>query len=209
MKLALLFMLAARITILAPNSGMQKDLEEGYKRHLEWHRSNGDKWTWYGWTVITGPRFGYLIDGTFHHDRADFNAPVAPAEDAADNAKNVFPYAHVAGTAFYAQRDDLSRGDAKLLEAPFALLATIEVVPGRERDFEAVTKKLAADRACFQLLAGGTHPTYLLVFPARTISDTIRDVIPPSDAYRTVTVETLRYRADLTYVPPADTQRRP
>ena len=201
MKVALLFMLAARITILAPNSGMQKDLEEGYKRHLEWHRANADRWTWYGWTVITGPRFGYLIDGTFHHAPADFNAPVAPAEDAADNARNVFPYAHLAGTAFYQQRDDLSRGEAKLLESPFALLATVEVTPGRERDFEAVMRRLDSDRACFELLAGGTRPSYLLLFPAKTISDTIRNIIPPSDAYRSVTVETLRYRADLTYVP--------
>src|SRR6476660_1106439 len=126
MKLALmLFMVAARITILAPKPGMQKDLEEGYKRHLEWHRSNADKWTWYGWIVTTGPRFGYLVDGTFDHEAADFDTPVSPAEDAADNAKNVFPYASVAGTAFYRMRPDLSRGTN--LQAPWSVLLTVVV----------------------------------------------------------------------------------
>lgn len=208
MKIALLFMLAARITILAPNQGMQKDLEEGYKRHLEWHRANEDKWTWYGWTVTTGPRVGYLIDGTFGHDPLDFDAPVKPAEDAADNARNVFPYARVAGTAFYRQREDLSRGGAKVLEAEFTTLVTVEVYSGRERDFEAMVRGLDADRACFQLTSGGEHPTYLLFFPAKTISETIRDVIQPSDAYKSAVIETLRYRADLSYRPPDDSQSR-
>ena len=53
----------ARITVLAPRDGMQKEFEEGYKRHLEWHRAHADRWSWYGWTVTTGERFGTFIDG--------------------------------------------------------------------------------------------------------------------------------------------------
>src|SRR5580765_6771708 len=54
---------AARIVVIKPKEGMQKQFEEGYKRHLEWHRRNKDTWTWYGWQIIAGDRFGYFMDG--------------------------------------------------------------------------------------------------------------------------------------------------
>jgi hypothetical protein len=38
----------ARFTILVPKDGMQKQFEEGYKRHLKWPVEDGETWNWYG-----------------------------------------------------------------------------------------------------------------------------------------------------------------
>jgi hypothetical protein len=200
---------AARITVLAPKPGMQKEFEEGYKRHLEWHRANGDRWTWYGWTVITGERFGQFIDGTFDHAPGDFDAPVAPAEDAADNGRNVLPYANVSTTSFYRLRTDLSRGSPNDLRAPLSLLITVRVHAGRGRDFAAALRRMTSGVLCFELIAGGPQPSYLLFVPAQKMSETLRDVLPESDAIESAVSETLRYRAELTYLPPVGTPRRP
>src|SRR3712207_695819 len=102
--------LAARIVVIKPKDGMQKQFEEGYKRHLEWHRRNHDPWAWYGWQVVAGSRLGYFIDGTFGHRWEDFGAPVGPAEDAADNALNVAPYGDFLSLAHYVLRPEVSRG---------------------------------------------------------------------------------------------------
>jgi len=69
---------------------MDHDFEEGYKRHLGWHRQNGDSWSWNGWTIISGDATGYFVDGTFFHAWSDLDSPVSPAADGADNAVTWF-----------------------------------------------------------------------------------------------------------------------
>ena len=59
---------------------MDRDFEEGYTRHLTWHRKNDDGWTWYGWTTISGEHFGYFVDGTFFHAWSDLDSPVNPEQ---------------------------------------------------------------------------------------------------------------------------------
>ena len=43
----------ARIVVWEPKPGMAKEMEDGYKRHLEWHGRNDDRWAWEGWTVTS------------------------------------------------------------------------------------------------------------------------------------------------------------
>jgi len=81
--------------------GMARDFEEGYKRHLDWHRKNNDTWTWRGWTIVSGEHFGYFVDGTFFHTWKELDTPVSPAADSADNGVNVMPYAEIRSAAFY------------------------------------------------------------------------------------------------------------
>src|SRR4051812_24549663 len=99
--------LFARFTVLAPKEGMQNDFEAGYKRHLEWHAAQPDTWSWLGWSIVTGDRIGTFIDATVGHEAADFDAPVAPAADLADNVKNVLPYGRLVTSAIYRERRDL------------------------------------------------------------------------------------------------------
>ena len=81
----------ARMVVIEPKPGQGAAFEQGYQRHLEWHRKAGDSWTWHGWSFVLGERIGQFMDGTFGHAAANFDAPVQPAGDAADNAVNVVP----------------------------------------------------------------------------------------------------------------------
>ncbi len=53
---------------------------------------NNDPWDWYGWYVISGERSGHFIDATFGHSWSDFDNPVNPAGDGADNDLHTEPF---------------------------------------------------------------------------------------------------------------------
>src|SRR5882762_7935346 len=91
----------ARIAVLRPHDGDTVDFEAGYIRHLGWHKQAGDTWTWYGWTIWAGDRQRWFVYATFGHAAADFDHPVAPADDERDNISNVTPHAQFAGNALY------------------------------------------------------------------------------------------------------------
>src|SRR5262245_50158225 len=99
--------LLARFTTIAPNAGMDADFEAGYRRHLEWHRAHRDPWTWHGWTIVSGERLGLFVDATVDRTIEEVDAPVAPAEDRADNERNVAPHARFVSSSLYRLRPDL------------------------------------------------------------------------------------------------------
>ena len=64
--------------------GMQTRFEEGYHRHLEWHRQAKDPLVWYGWYVMTGDKLGRFVDGTFGHQQAP------PSPDLGDSVRRIW-----------------------------------------------------------------------------------------------------------------------
>ena len=124
----------ARVVVWQAKQGMVRDLEEGYKRHLGWHRHNGDSWTWHGWTIISGERFGYFIDGTFFHRWSELDSPVSPGADAADNAENVFPYGDVRSAAIYEGIPQVTNLDSKDLMSPLLTFCYFDVEPARNAE---------------------------------------------------------------------------
>jgi hypothetical protein len=201
--------LFARITVITPRDTMSGSFEAGYRRHLQWHRAHGDPWTWHGWTVVSGERLGAFVDGTFGHPGEDFDHAVASAEDASDNQGNVAPFATFAGSAFYRMRPDLGAAAPEDLAAPFATLVTVRARPGQRQAAEAALSASRGGAIAFELVRGGRASTYLLVLPAKTLGATLDAAVPDSAAFESVTVETLRYRTDLTYVPEAGAEARP
>lgn len=221
----------ARMAVLRPKEGMQAEFEAGYRRHLEWHRAQDDPWAWYGWQILTGDRVGWFVDGTFGHAWADLDRAVAPAEDAADNAENVAPYADFATHAVYRLRPELT--SARFLEArrtpPFVELITVEVVPGRERAFERLARRIhraldasrSSEHAVYELVNGSSTRHYLIMLPRERLADLQRSprgfaglmqsalgtaddgaVGPPAtSSIRAIRSELLRYRPDLSYIP--------
>lgn len=191
----------ARLTVLVPKDGQDQQFEDGYKRHLEWHRAHGDRWTWLGWTVVTGERLGWFVDGTFDRSPAEIDAPVAPAEDAADNETNVQPHASFASSSLYVRRDG-ARSALKTLTAAFLSVTTCRVHPGRERDFQRALEARGGEQLVLELVSGGARPTWLVLRPAATLGHLLEaDWLPQSDAIDSCTSEALRYRGDLSYVP--------
>jgi len=85
----------AQFAIWQPKEQNLQAFDAGYKKHLQWHKDNGDKWNWYGWYIISGNRVGQFIDATTGHAWADLDKPINPAGDMQDNFINVFPYGNL------------------------------------------------------------------------------------------------------------------
>lgn len=209
----------ARFVLWQPKPGMSRDLEEGYKRHLEWHRKNADPWTWLGWTMISGERFGWFVDATMNHTWEELDSPVSPAADSADNAVNVFPYGDIRLAATYEAVPSPISLNAAELEAPFLTFVYLEVQPGAGRELEArfgdaFRAAQVARLKCTLLRPVNGTADYLLLIPSartselaavsRFLQDLLaatrqeRDAQPLVLRYRT---ETGRYRRDLSYFP--------
>lgn len=117
----------AQFAIWKPKEGQEQKFEEGYKQHLVWHKTNNDPWDWYGWYVISGARYGQFVDATFDHSWGDFNEPVKPAGDRADNELHVFPFAELQTVFKVVRMDEASSGGTAGLKSRLIRLITLSV----------------------------------------------------------------------------------
>jgi hypothetical protein len=217
----------ARVVVWQPKAGVGRDFEEGYKRHLEWHRQNSDSWTWIGWTLVSGERNGYFIDGTFSHAWKDLDAPVSPSADAANNAINVFPYGDVRSASIYESVPGLTNMSAAQLAEPLLNFCTFEVQPGRAAQFELLLENAlqaaSTDNAQQHMLLRPVNGTtdYLLLLPAQKPSnlaaqarftaqllETIVQKTQGASVIRGFRTEIARYRPEMSYRPDSNSERK-
>ncbi|NUM80390.1 hypothetical protein HUU42_06245 [bacterium] len=219
---------AARIVTIQPKENARRDFELGYKRHLAWHADNKDSWAWFGWQVIGGDDFGMFIDGTFGHAWEDFDRPVAPAADAADNAVNVTPYATFLNISHCIRMESVSNDASLESRKPSALIEwhRYEIKPGNEIDFENILaayhaallkEKTPRRHAVYKLVNGGSQPSYIVMFPLEKISEIglsengmaekfskykdEKSLQKVSSVILRNVSSILRYRADMSYIP--------
>lgn len=212
-----------RLTIIEPKEGMGREFEEGYKRHLEWHRRNDDPWSWLGWTIVMGERPGTFVDASFDHSAADLDAPIAPAEDRADNRLNTLPYAARVETYVVRQRRDLSPGLGDPAEHAMLQLFEYGVDPTRYGDFVEALSELRSSQSdvpftWLEFVNGGEHARFWLLLPAAAFSELSLsgvDLLPAAlssglgeetlgllrSSVRQLRSEVLRFRPELSYSP--------
>jgi hypothetical protein len=199
---------AARLVAWKPKPGQDSAFEAGYKRHLEWHRSAGDRWTWLGWTMISGDREDQFVDGTFFHAWTDFDTPVQPAADGANNAINTVPYADGKSIGSYEAVSALTNLTPDRLTAPLLTFCYIAVRPGADADFESAlrTASAAPSHAVLRPVNGTTD--YLILMPADKLSELPAQAAWVSAAAHRagslvehVRTETGRHRPDMSYHP--------
>jgi hypothetical protein len=194
----------ARIAILRPHDGHTVDFEAGYIRHLEWHKTAGDKSVWYGWTVWASDRQRWFVYATFGHSAESLSNPVAPAEDERDNVLNVAPHCVFAGNALYEYLPALSRGTGVPRPTDRVELTTVDLEPGAAQAFESAMSArqstLQGETLWYRLLAGGNLPRYVRLRPRpsvaalleeqreRTLPDAVTQLV------KTTTVEILTLR---------------
>ena len=165
---------AAHLFAYYPKEGMQAKFDEGYRRHLAWHRENQDTLVWYAWYVAHGERTGLFIDGSFGRPFAAFDARVDPAGDRADFAQTTAPFADPAFRSAYVLRRDLSTGHPLEEErpSPNVQVSHYRLRPGTEVRFEravvAARKVLmrmdnVPEHTWYELVTGGEQPTYMLM----------------------------------------------
>jgi hypothetical protein len=203
------------VVVLAPRDGQERNFEEGYARHLEWHRQQKDPWTWLGWYFVLGPRLGQFMDGSFGHAASDFDQAVDPAGDAADNARNVVPYALFTRHSVYEHLDSLSGSRSLPDTLPFLVMSTYRLRPGAEARFEARLAAVLKNRsrepggppapsAWLKLSVGGEAPEYVLLRPGSSWEAALlaRDPLgAPGEEVESVTTELLRFRRPMSYLP--------
>ncbi|MBO9636473.1 MAG: hypothetical protein J7578_25455, partial [Chitinophagaceae bacterium] len=118
----------AQFVTWSPRPGMTQQFIEGYKRHLQWHKNANDSWYWYGWFFISGPRTGQFMDATVDRSLADFDDPVDPAGDLADNEKNTMPYADVTSALKLNAINNLSHPGRYGIRAKYMKMITLQVL---------------------------------------------------------------------------------
>lgn len=221
---------AARVVLIKPKEDRNRDFELGYKRHLEWHKLNKDTWAWYGWQIVAGENFGYFMDGTFGHKWEDFDNPVMPAADAADNVINVTPYADFVSNSYVELLDELSNCSLLETKQPSALIEfhRFEIKSGFEKEFEQILsachkifEKQSRRHTVYKVTNGGSLPQYLMMIPMDKISELQRSGVSIENTVLNslltsalvsmqqkmetgVVLHTgciLRYRADMSYFP--------
>lgn len=199
----------ARTFELRPRDGFAPQLDDGYRRHLDWHVRAGERWAWYLWEVVTGERSGLYVDGTFGHTWGDFDASVDPAGDRADGARNVEPFVTRPTNHVWQLRPDLGGAPVDLEAARFVLRTEYRMRPGTSAPFLAALGQLRAAAgsrpyAVYELVTGGAPTTYVVWLPAATWADAGRIAESVADAQQRLTAasdwaraEMWRFRADL------------
>ena len=217
---------AAHFFVYQVNVGAQAKFEDGYRRHLGWHRSHHDPLAWYGWTVSDGKRDGYFIDASVGEPFAAFDHRVDVEQDGTDFRLNVSPYVTPQAQLTYQLLPELSTGTPLESHKPTdsVQVTYFDVRPGKEARFEhalqVARRALAATAGApahtwYRLVTGGDTSQYILMV-ARTnwasydgyrkdIADllandpnALRDF---ADAVRSSYTESWQYHADLSNLP--------
>ncbi|WP_394850360.1 hypothetical protein LZC95_23245 [Pendulispora brunnea] len=209
----------AQFVVWKPKEGQQQNFDDGYKQHLRWHASNGDTWGWYGWYFTTGPRDGQFMDATIGRAWSDFDKPLKPAEDAADNRAHVYPFGELQSVCRVIALEDLSIGRPSGLTSKYARLLTLTVT-----DTPNAVRVLAELKANYQeaigiktmlayrIVDGGNLNDILLFMGFPTVeeygkSDHLAEDIETIEhqlglqAIGAMRSESLTYRADMSLLP--------
>ena len=208
----------AHFSFWKPKQGQEKNFENGYKQHLSWHKTNGDRWAWYGWYIISGPRNGQFVDATFNHAWGDFDKPVKPAEDGADNQLHTYPFGDFITGCKWVYLPNLSIADSNSLQSKFLRMVSIQVtdvVLGKK-----VMEKLKSNYQSagtgrfmtFKLVDGGDCDQLLLLiglnsFSAYSQFENLQEELSGIEGamkiktITAITSETLVYRADMSLFP--------
>jgi hypothetical protein len=219
--------LAAHFYFYRTATGQQQAFEQGYRRHLQWHRQQRDPLAWYGWTIADGPRAGQFVDASVGEPFAAFDRRVDPAGDTADAVRNVLPFATPLARPTYGLRPELGTGTPLESRRPAATMQ-VEVFhlrPGSEARFERavrvarralVVRPGAPAHTWYRLVVGGEAPRYLLLIARQDwagydrFEGNVEELLAGDGAaradyaaaVRSVDVETWDYRPELSLIPP-------
>lgn len=223
--------LVGRVTTWTPKRGMERQFEDGVKKHNDFHKKQKDTWTIGVWEILAGPNTGRYYRGSFEHQWSDFDAEekMGPADDA-DSAVNVNPFLEAGTTSFYVRLKDVSREPEDDKPALLSSLVWFDVRIGETDEFmellrrfhEAIGKtKWPVQYGWYQLVSGGEIPSYVLVLPRKSWAD-FKPASKPFDemlqeafgkqeakmlldrlvkTLRAERSEILRFREDLSYIP--------
>jgi hypothetical protein len=200
----------ARIAIMRAIDGRSVEWEEGYIRHLEWHRQVKDPFKWYSYSVwASSERQGWIVYATFGHASSSLSNPLLPADDERDNVINVLPHAQFLGNWVYEYLPALSRGNAHGVPTPAlrAEYTTVDIRPGAAAEFEAAVAAaqptLRGETLWYRLVIGGDLPRYVRIRPRASLAAILDErgddalLKNAAASIARITVETLNLRPNM------------
>lgn len=210
--------------------GTEAQFEATLKRHWDWHKKQGERWTYFVWTIDTGKQEGAYLIASFGHAWKDVDESNALVSGTPDPEENPERFHLNAEEAYYRYRPDLSFTPRIDQPAPVTSVTHVVVKPGSIRDFEDALTNLNAARSksvrpikgrWYELVAGGDYPQFLLIedranwssFGEQGQLDEILHAGPASpldpallnafrNSIRSAYVDTLHYRPDLSRLQP-------
>jgi hypothetical protein len=220
-----------RVFVMAPKGGMSAQLEQGRKKHMEFHKKIKDSWAWNTWSVETGERAGMYMTATFGHHWKDFDDWAKNEEgDGADVDATMGPFIGGGSNAFYTYLPDISRPTPGSVPEAMTELTYFQLRQDGEAEFMATIAKIheaigktswPVNYYWYVLANGGDGPAYVLSIPHKSwasmeepapgFPQMLEKAYGRHDAealFRAVgatvasqRTELLRYRPDLSYVP--------
>ena len=211
--------------------GMTQQYEQARKKHMAWHKSQNDTWTWAVWQVLTGDQTGNYIVGSCGHDWKEFDGrDKFQAADSADAAETMGAYLAGETTAYYLLRPELRTPPSPGPPPPYLTVLHFAVRPEGVNDFTDAVKKVTAgmqktnypqtQASWYSLSNGGHGPEFVLVTdrkgfadlqsPAKTLDAMMQEAYGDQGAtimaalrkaYYSTYSELLQFRADLSYIP--------
>jgi hypothetical protein len=209
----------AQFVVWKPKAGAEQQFEKGYRQHLQWHKANRDPWGWYGWFIISGPRGGQFVDATVDHTWSDFDHPLKPTEDRADNELHVFPYGELQTVVKAARLPALCIGDINSLRSKFLRMVTLQVrdvstgirlIEQLQRSWPSATP--INNFLVYKIVDGGAINQLVLLWGFNNLeayghSEHLQEALGAAEtalkvkAIEAITSETLVYRADMSLFP--------
>jgi hypothetical protein len=169
-----------RVVVYKAKPGMESKLEEGIKKHNEFHRKQSDPMEHGTCVVTSGPDTGSYLRFATNRNWKDFDAEAAgQAADAADSAMTVDPYLASTTVHYYRFRPELSRPRPGG-RAPMYLTTFYKVKYGKGGDFERALRRANEALAkanwpmhhgWFSLVNGGDMNTWVLSQPRERFAD--------------------------------------
>jgi hypothetical protein len=190
--------------------GHAVEREEGYVRHLEWHRRVKDPFAWFSYSVVaSSERQRWIIYATFGHAAGSLSNPSMPAEDERDAMVNLLPHAQFSGNWIYEYLPALSRGNSHGVPSPtlHAEYTTVAVKLGAGQEFESALAveqpKLKGETLWYRLVLGDSGPRYVRLRPrtslATILDERAQQALPDkvNGWITSMTVETLTLRPNM------------
>jgi len=164
-----------RVYFTRPKPGSEAQLEAGRKKHMQFHKSQNDSWTWTTFTIETGMNAGVYVTSTCGHAWKDFDdwEKRMGKADTADANANLTPHQQASWNGFYVYRSDMSLGAANRPPAPITAVTIYVLHPGAQTEFMEAIKKIndaltkqpdwPKTSGWLQLVNGGEGPTFVLL----------------------------------------------
>lgn len=212
--------------------GMTAQYEQGRTKHMAWHKSQNDSWSWNTWEITTGENTGSYVITTCGHTWKEFDARDKFNIADGANAATTMGAAVLSDTvSYYTLRQDVSATPKPGAQPNYLSVVFFHLRPEGLTDFmngikqvnEAYTKTNTPRLTSYwyTLANGGIGPQWALVQERNSMADmagtttkTLEEIMKEAygddaalmslrKAYDRNESELLHYRADLSYTAPA------